>query len=111
MEKERKTIGSGLLIGIKDNIPFRETKIDLLDKDDEITESLSIEIPTKDKQKLRLTNLYITPIRNTAARQAGNVKQESRWINNHAKATTASWLMPIHTPLYGITRERKQIGE
>ena len=67
--------GGGLLIDIKDNIPFREAKIDLRDKEDEITESLSIEIPTKDKQKLRLTNLYIPPIRNTAARHVGNANR------------------------------------
>ena len=105
--------GGGLLIGIKDNIPFREAKIDLRDKEDEITESLSIEIPTKDKQKLRLTNLYIPPIRNTAAetgrqRKAG-VKMD-KWpcqsydcILDDANAHS--------TPLYGTTRERKQIRE
>ena len=58
---KKNSRGGGLLIGIKDNIPFREAKIDLRDKEDKITESLSVEIPTKDKQKLRLTNLYIHP--------------------------------------------------
>ena len=55
--------GGGLLIGIKRHIPFRKAKIDIRSNNDEITESLSIEIPLKDKQKLRLTNIYIPPIR------------------------------------------------
>ena len=44
MEKNR---GGGLLIGIKDNFPLREAKIDLQDKEDEITESLSKEFQQK----------------------------------------------------------------
>ena len=76
--------GGGLITGIKDNIPFREANIDLRSKDDEITESLTIEIPTKDKQKLRLTNIYIPPIRNTAAeigRQKKALVKTKKWPN------------------------------
>ena len=48
--------GGGLITGIKDNIPFREANIDLRSKDNEITESLTIEIPTKDKKGEILIN-------------------------------------------------------
>ena len=57
--------GGGLLIGIKENVPFRRVKLDIDVFEDNITESMTVEIPTKDKQKLRITNVYIPPIRST----------------------------------------------
>ena len=51
--------GGGLLIGVREKIPFREAKLDLRGEEDEITESLTIEIPRSEEQKLRITNVYI----------------------------------------------------
>ena len=76
MKKNREQVegkenrGGGLLIGIKENVPFRQVKIDINVFEDNITESMTVEIPTKDKQKLRITNVYIPPIRSTASENA-----------------------------------------
>jgi len=74
--------GGGLLIGIKKGIPFRVANIDLRGREDGITESLSIEVPLRNGQKIRFTNLYIPPIRNTESennRQRGSVITTTRW--------------------------------
>ena len=64
-----KNRGGGLLIGIKDRIPYSELRLNLRTEDDEITEALTIEIPTKNKKKIRITNVYIPPIRNTQSEE------------------------------------------
>jgi hypothetical protein len=52
--------GGGLLTGIRNTVPFREIKGDnLRDKEDGITEWQTIEIPLAEKEKWRLTNIYI----------------------------------------------------
>jgi len=74
--------GGGLLVGVREQIPFREATLDLRGEEDEITESITIEIPRNGAQKLRLTNVYIPPIRNTAsetARQRKSVVTMSKW--------------------------------
>jgi ribonuclease HI len=79
--KERNR-GGGLLVGIRKGTPYREARIDLRGDGDEITESYTIEIPRKNNQKLRLTNIYIPPIRNTvseAARQRGTGIDTDNW--------------------------------
>ena len=53
--------GGGLITGMKEDINFREVSLDIIGKEDEITEWLTIELPTKDNEKLRLTNMYIPP--------------------------------------------------
>ena len=68
--------GGGLLIGIKENIPFREANIEIRGVEDNITESMTVEIPTKDKQKLRITNIYIPPIRSSEAESARQRKTD-----------------------------------
>ena len=92
-----------MITGIKDNIPFREANIDL--KDDEITESLTIKIPTKDKQKLRLTNIYIPPIRNTAAeisRQRKALVKTEKWPNQKYNCILRD--LNAHSPLWNKER-------
>ena len=45
--------GGGLLMGIKDTIPFRESNIEIReDKNDTITEWQTIEIPVRGKEKI-----------------------------------------------------------
>ena len=61
--KDRDMYGGGLIIGIRDCIPFKMAHIDLRGEGDSITESMTIEIPTTKGQKLRLTNVYIPPVR------------------------------------------------
>ena len=60
---KEKARGGGLMIGVKDNIPFKVTKINIRGRKDDITEWQTIEIPTHDGNKIRLTNTYIPPIR------------------------------------------------
>ena len=57
--------GGGLLIGIKDTIPVRELQNNLRGDNDEITEWMTIEIPTGGKHNIRITNMYIPPTRET----------------------------------------------
>ena len=74
--------GGGVMVGIKKNIPFRIASLDFRTEEDEITESISIEIPRKNKQKLRINNLYIPPIRNTASekqRQRSHIVKTDKW--------------------------------
>jgi hypothetical protein len=74
--------GGGLLVGIKKGIPFRVANIDLRGYGDGITESYSIEIPLKNGQKIRFTNIYIPPIRNTsseAERQRDTEVTTNKW--------------------------------
>ena len=76
------TRGGGLIVGIKKGIPFREASLDLRGDEDEITESFTIEIPTKNNQKIRLTNVYIPPIRMSEeerARQRGTTLDTNKW--------------------------------
>ena len=37
--------GGGLMIGVKDNIPYRNIKINMREQGDDITESATIEVP------------------------------------------------------------------
>ena len=58
-----KNRGGGLLIGIKESIPYRISRTEFAGEKDEISEWMSVEIPVKGKQKLRLNNIYIPPTR------------------------------------------------
>ena len=52
--------GGGVMMGIRNTIPYREIKdYNIRDTNDGITEWQMIEIPLSNKEKWRLTNLYI----------------------------------------------------
>ena len=52
--------GGGLMMGIRNNIPYHEVKdLDIRDKDDGISESQTIEIPLNANETWRITNVYI----------------------------------------------------
>ena len=52
--------GGGLLIGIKEKIPYREVKdLEIRDGEDDITESQTIELPVSVGEDWRVTNIYI----------------------------------------------------
>ena len=58
-------------MGIKDNIPYTYmSKTNIRGKKDHITESQTIEIPTTNKQKIRITNVYVPPHNSQAAKNA-----------------------------------------
>ena len=59
-EKDR---GGGLLIVIKNNIPYKESPLVLASDGDKTAESRTIEIPTENDKMLRITNLYIPPVK------------------------------------------------
>ena len=58
---QEKARGGGVLIGIRDTIPFRQANFEIRSEDDKITEWATIEIPVRGKSKIRITNLYIPP--------------------------------------------------
>ena len=70
--------GGGLLMGIRKEIPFKELKKDLHGREDDITESQTFEFPIacKGKGKIRITNIYIPPIRNTASERGRQSRSE-----------------------------------
>ena len=53
--------GGGLLTGVRDNIPFSEVKLGKPGIRDKITEWQTIEIPTQNKEFIRITNVYVPP--------------------------------------------------
>ena len=74
--------------------------------EDKITEWQTIEIPTKDDERLRITNLYVPPVRTNASRgtitQAGDPFDASKWpahsddlilgdINAHSSLWDDNW--------------------
>ena len=76
--------GGGLLMCIKKDTPFKEIKRNLREPEDDITESQTYEFPIacKGKGKLRVTNVYIPPIRNTESerrRQRRSDIQLEKW--------------------------------
>ena len=98
--------GGGLLIGVKEKTPFRQAKIDLRGGGDEITESLTIEIPRSDGQKLRVTNVYIPPIRNTTsetARKRKSVVTTEKWPDKQFDCIFGDF--NAHSPLWSKERE------
>ena len=60
---KEKNRGGGLLIGVRDTIPFKQSRFEIRGKRDKITEWDTIEIPTHNGQKLRITNVYVPPVR------------------------------------------------
>ena len=63
--KERNR-GGGLIIGCKDTIPCHVVEKSYREEGDEITEAMTIEVPLMGNKKIRIVNMYIPPIRNTA---------------------------------------------
>ena len=55
------------LFGIKETIPFTEIKNEMRGPGDKITEWYTVEIPTGKKKNIKITNMYIPPIRQTQA--------------------------------------------
>ena len=105
--------GGGLLIGIKKGIPFRVANIDLRGREDGITESLSIEIPLRNGQKIRFTNVYIPPIRNTSAeaeRRRGSEVTTDKWPCERYDCLFGDF--NAHAPVWDCTSEEAdQRGE
>ena len=58
---KEKNRGGGLLIGVRDTISFKQSRFEIREKRDKTTEWDSIEIPTHNGQKLRITNVYVPP--------------------------------------------------
>ena len=78
--------GGGLLVGVKDTIPYRISRSEFANENDEVSEWNSIEIPIKGGQKLRLNNIYIPPVRNSknhtkSAREKKNVISTDKWMS------------------------------
>ena len=79
LKGKEKNRGGGVLTGIKDDIPFRRVHLDIKVREDKITESITIEVPTHDGRKIRVTNVYVPPIRNTARDDRTDVFNLGKW--------------------------------
>ena len=54
------------MIAIKNNIPYKSSSLNIATKGDTTSESQTIEIPTDNNKMLRITNLYIPPVKTTS---------------------------------------------
>ena len=91
--------GGGLITGIKEDINFREVSLDIIGEEDEITEWLTIELPTKDNEKLRLTNMYIPP---PPSMKKKKKKKKKNWARpKKAIVTTDKWPVTQYDCLFG----------
>ena len=52
-------------MGIKEEIPYKVVQKEFRGSEDNITEGMTLVIPLRNNQKLRITNMYIPPIRRT----------------------------------------------
>ena len=83
---DEKNRGGGLLIGIRDTIPYRTSRSEFAGGKDEISEWMSIEIPIKGGQKLRFNNIYIPPIRtqcSTTSREKKTELSTDKWMTSN----------------------------
>ena len=71
---KEKNRGGGVLIGIRDNIPFKQINLNIRGIRDRITEWITIEIPTHNGQKLRITNVYVPPVRKKRGEGSENAR-------------------------------------
>ena len=54
------------MIAIKNNIPYKSSSLNIATEGDTTSESQIIEIPTDNNKMLRITNLYIPPVKTTS---------------------------------------------
>ena len=54
------------MIAIKNNIPYKSSSLNIATEGDTTSESQTIEIPTDNNKMLRITNLYIPPVKTTS---------------------------------------------
>ena len=92
--------GGGMITGIRDTIPYRQVRSEFASTEDEISEWITIEIPTKTEGRLRLTNAYIPPIRNT--------KSEGH-RNRKAIITTDKWPAEVTDCIFGDLNAHSEI--
>ena len=51
------------MLGIRDTIPFKHTKFEIRGLRDNLTEWITVEVPTHNGKKVRITNVYVPPVR------------------------------------------------
>ena len=88
------------MVGVKDTIPFRQSRTDLVTDEDEVSEWISVEIPTKANKKIRLTNLYIPPVRSSAKKTARQKK---------SKVSADKWPITASDCLFGDFNAHSEI--
>jgi ribonuclease HI/exonuclease III len=103
--------GGGLLMGISKERWFKEVKRDLRGPEDDITESQTFELPIagKGKGKVRITNIYIPPIRNTASERRRERRSEvtlDRWPSGVDDIIVGD--INAHSVLWDKTLEEKE---
>ena len=79
MEEGSVTRGGGVLIGIKKDIGFNRVKTNIIDPEDKITESITIEIPTDKKGKLRISSIYSPPVKSTIENPKIDTFNPDKW--------------------------------
>jgi len=71
--------GGGLLMGVRNKIPFHPSELNITTDSDTITEAQTIEIPLANSEKIRLTNIYVPPVRSTAGQRNQDSFDASNW--------------------------------
>ena len=105
--------GGGLLVGVKDTIPYRISRSEFANENDEVSEWNSIEIPIKGGQKLRLNNIYIPPVRNSknhtkSAREKKNVISKGKWMSTNYDCLFGT---STPSPKCGATKSQRAISK
>ena len=93
--------GGGTLIGIRNTIPFKKSDITIKPGTDQTTEAQTIEIPTTNNNRIRITNVYIPPCRTTEDESAAD--QEDRIVVEewpHEKYDIILGDTNAHSPLW-----------
>lgn len=104
---KEKNRGGGLLVGVKDTIPFKLVNIEIRPANDKISEWMSIEIPTKGNQKIRITNIYVPPIRTGEyGAQRDDVFNTDKWPNKRCDLILGD--VNAHSPLWSNELENGQ---
>ena len=78
--------GGGLIIGISQELAFKHTDIEIRGATDNMTEWLTVEIPTKDNNKIRITNIYVRPDRKNTAGARMNPEEGQNESNGEEEA-------------------------
>ena len=103
--------GGGLITGIKRNIPYKRHDGEIRGPKDTITEWISIEVPTTDKKKVRVTNAYVPPTRGSGSNQAvGGASSEEDDITDNERPRSTSVPIGSERPEEPLEPESESIG-
>ena len=96
-EKDR---GGGVMIEIRDTLSYRLTGLEVKVEEDNLTESITVENPIEHGEKLRITNMYVPPLRG----REHTFKPDRRPSGRHGMILTDT---NVHSLLWDRTPEKR----